>query len=137
MKDTKLNNLIGIEDFSSKMTKPAKATKRTDVAKDVLQENVYVVGKDVLSDKMKGKEVIKSKKLNNLVCLDDFSKETPKTSTKATKRTEVGKDIIQEKAKAKKEDDDEDDKAKKGLSAKQKKLPQAMQDYILKKQGKK
>jgi len=108
---------------------------------------------------MKGKEVIKSKKLNNLVCLDDFSKETPKTSTKATKRTEVGKDIIQEKAKAKKEDDDcdddcdchkgkkgkkaekedddEDDKAKKGLSAKQKKLPQAMQDYILKKQGKK
>ena len=163
MKDTKLNNLISLEDFSGKMTAPSKATKRTEVAKDVLKENAYVVGKDVMSDKMKAKEVIKAKELNNLICLDDFTKETPKTGAKSTKRTEVGKDIIQEKAKAKKEDedcddddcgkdckchdkkgkkaekedDDEDDKGKTGLSAKQKKLPIGLQNAILKRQGKK
>jgi hypothetical protein len=158
MKDTKLNNLISLEDFSGKMTVPAKATKRTDVAKDVLKENAYVIGKDVLSDKLKAKEVIKSKELNNLISLDDFTKETPKTGAKSTKRTEVGKDILQEKMKAKKEDcdddcgkdfkyhtkkgkkddDDEDDKAKTGLTAAQKrKLSPEMQAAILKRKGKK
>ena len=143
MKDGKLNNLLGIEEFSTdKVFKKAKTTKRTEVAKDILQENAYVVGKDVLNDKMKGKEVIKTKELNNLICLDDFTKETPKTSAKSTKRTEVAKDVLQEKMKAKAKekeeccDDDDDDKKSKGLTAAQKKLPKALQDSILKRKKK-
>jgi len=142
-KDTKLNNLLGMEQFSEKdFVKKAKQTKRTDVAKDVLQENAYVVGKDVLGDKLKNKEVHAAKGLNNLICLDDFTKEVPKTSTKTTKRTDVAKDVILEKKKAKAKEDCEKDckedkkEGKKGLSPSQKKLPEALQKSILKRQGK-
>ena len=156
-KDTKLNNLLGMEQFSENdFVKKAKPTKRTDVAKDVLQENAYVVGKDVLSDKLKSKEVHVTKGLNNLICLDDFTKEVPKTSTKSTKRTDVAKDVLLEKRKGRKDcDDDEDDycatkekirskkgkddddkSERKGLTAAQKKLPEALQKSILRRQGK-
>lgn len=159
MKDNKLNNLLSIDDFSEKeIFKSIKSTKRTDVAKDVLQENAYVVGKDVLKDKMIGKDEIKSKELNNLISLSDFTKEAPNGNSKYTKRTDVGKDIIREfksvkvdedddddddkevkkgkKCKGKCDDDDTNDKGKNTLSAAQKKLPQALQDSILKKMKK-
>lgn len=99
MKDTKLNNLLDMENFSvEKVTKKAKATKRTEVAKDVLQENAYVVGKDVLKEKPNKKEDhTTSKGLNNLISLDDFTKEAPKTSAKSTKHTSVAKDILEKK----------------------------------------
>ena len=59
MKDAKLNNLLGMDQFSEQefLGKKAKSTKRTEVAKDVLQENAYVLGKDVLGDKLKNKEI--------------------------------------------------------------------------------
>lgn len=160
MKDTKLNNLLGIEQFSEKdVIKPVKQTKRTEVAKDVLQENAYVVGKDVLKDKLPNKEDhTTSKGLNNLISLDDFTKNVPSTKDHVTKRTSTAKDVLLEKAKKEKEeccddddkmkskskkhkcdeDDDEcdDKKGKKGLTAAQKKLPEALQKSILKKQGK-
>lgn len=166
MKDTKLNNLLGMEQYSEKdFVKKAKTTKRTEVAKDVLQENAYVlgkevfgktkveiptgkgetvkvVGKEVLGDKLKGKEFHAAKGLNNLISLDDFTKSVPTTSAKATKRTDVAKDVLHEKKKVdkeekcKKECDEDDDEPKKGLTAKQKKLPKSFQDAILKKQGK-
>ena len=141
MKDTKLNNLLGMEQYSdAEFMKKTKTTKRTDVAKDVLQENAYVLGKDVLGGKLKDKETHAAKGLNNLISLDDFTKEVPKTSAKGTKRTDVAKDVILEKKKAemkKKADEDADDsEPKKGLTAKQKKLPEAFQKAILKKQGK-
>ena len=152
MKDTKLNNLLGMEQYSdAEFMKKTKTTKRTDVAKDVLQENAYVLGKDVLGDKLKNKETHAAKGLNNLISLDDFTKEVPKTSAKGTKRTDVAKDILMEKKKAefmkakkaemkKKDEDDKkggkDEKGKTGLTAAQKKLPEAFQKAILKKQGK-
>ena len=131
MKDSKLNNLLGIEQFSEQefLNKKAKTTKRTDVAKDVLQENAYVVGKDVLGGSLKNKETHAAKGLHNLICLDDFTKSVPSTSSKATKRTDVAKDVLLEKKKAKKvekeDDDDNDDKksSKDCVSKKQLKLP--------------
>jgi len=127
-----LNNLICLDDFTKSVpSTSAKATKRTDVAKDVIQEHAYVVGKDVLGGSLKNKETHAAKGLNNLICLDDFTKSAPSTSAKATKRTDVAKDVLLEKkkAKAKKEEDCEDcEKEKKGkkgdcVSAKQAKLP--------------
>jgi hypothetical protein len=165
-KDTKLNNLLGMEDYSEKdFIKSAKPTKRTDVAKDVLHENT---GKDVFTSKPKIEE-IKLKSLNNLISLDDFSKEMPSKNSKSTKRTDVANDVLHEKKKTftgfgkkkakcdddecagknkmgtgfgKKKSDCDDDRCagektpKKGLTAGQKKLPEAMQRAILKKQGK-
>ena len=142
MKDAKLNNLLGMEQFSEKefLNKKAKTTKRTDVAKDVLQEHAYVVGKDVLGGSLKNKEVHAAKGLHNLICLDDFTKSVPSTSSKSTKRTDVAKDVLLEKkkakAKAEKEDCEKEEGGKKGLTAKQKKLPEAFQKAILKRQGK-
>jgi len=152
MKDTKLNNLLGMEQYSEKdfMNKKSKTTKRTEVAKDVLQENAYVLGKDVLGGKLKDKEFHAAKGLNNLISLDDFTKEMPKSSAKSTKRTDVAKDVLLEKKKAafmkaKKDDKECDDKkkgkecdekeGKKGLSAAQKKLPEALQASIKKRMG--
>jgi len=113
MKDSKLNNLLGMENYSEQeMNKKAKPTKRTEVAKDVLQENAYVLGKDVLGGKLPNKEDHTSKGLNNLISLDDFTKAVPSTNSKSTKRTETGKDVLQEKVKTKKItdcDDDDDD----------------------------
>ena len=94
-------------------------------------DHAYVVGKDVLGGSLKNKETHAAKGLNNLICLDDFTKSAPSTSAKATKRTDVAKDVLLEKkkAKAKKEEDCEDcEKEKKGkkgdcVSAKQAKLP--------------
>lgn len=144
MKDTKLNNLLGMEQYSeTEFLKKTKTTKRTDVAKDVLQENAYVLGKDVLGDKFKDKETHAAKGLNNLISLDDFTKEVPKTSSKGTKRTDVAKDVLLEKKKAElkkkaeKEEPKKDEKeGKKGLSAKQKTLSPQLQAAILKRQNK-
>ena len=160
-KDKKLNNLLGMKDFSENdFTKKTKTTKRTDVAKDILQENT---GKDAFTEKPKTKEEIVKKGLNNLISLDENTEKEVMTDAKKTKRTDVAKDVLQEKMKAKKEDDDcdyddcgkdckchdkkgkkaekedddEDDKGKSGLSAKQKKLPIGLQNAILKRQGKK
>ena len=184
MKDAKLNNLLGMEQFSEKdFVKKAKTTKRTEVAKDVLQENAYVVGKEVfkgnpkvemptgkgetvkvvgkevLGDHLKNKETHAAKGLNNLISLDDFSKSLPDTKDHPTKRTGTAKDVLQEKVKVKKDYDDDDDDypvkekgkgkdkvkkmkdddkgGKKGLTTAQKRLPEAFQKAILKKQGKK
>lgn len=101
MKDEKkLNNLLGMEEMSAEkvLGKKNKTTKRTEVAKDVLQENAYVIGKDVLGGKLPNKEVHAAKGLNNLISLEDFTKSVPVTSTKPTKRTEVAKDVIKEAA---------------------------------------
>ena len=157
MKDAKLNNLLGIEQYSeSDFTKKAKTTKRTEVAKDVLQENAYVVGKNVLGERLPNKEdhIKAGKGLNNLISLSDFTKAVPSTSSKSTKRTSVAKDVLLEKKGKKDEECDDDDykmkkgkkgkkdeecedEPKKGLTAKQKKLPEAFQKAILKKQNKK
>jgi len=135
-----LNNLISLDDFTKSVpTTSAKPTKRTEVAKDVLKENAYVVGKDVLGGKLPNKEdhIAKGKGLNNLICIDDFTKNAPSTNSKATKRTEVAKDVLLEKKKAKAEkEESEKEEGKKGLTAKQKKLPEAFQKAILRKQGK-
>ena len=138
MKDTKLNNLLGMEQYSdAEFMKKTKTTKRTEIAKDVIQENAYVLGKDVLGGKLKDKETHAAKGLNNLISLDDFTKEVPKTSAKGTKRTDVAKDVILEKKKAEKKvekEEKKEDEPKKGLTAKQKKLPPALQASILKRQ---
>lgn len=144
-----LHNLIKLDDFTQKTPDTsAKPTKRTDVAKDVLKENAYVVGKEV-NEKPKTKEEAKLKDMNNLLKFDDFSQKTPDTSAKSTKRTDVAKDVILEKkkkcdddceekeSKKKKEDCDDDEDKPKGLTAGQKKLPKALQDAILKRQNKK
>jgi len=139
-----LNNLISLEDFTKSVpaTKDTP-TKRTETAKDVLKEAAYVLGKDVLDGKLPNKEdhIAKGKGLNNLICLDDFTKSVPATKDKVTKRTEVAKDVLLEKKKkeaekVEKKVEKEDD-GKKGLTAKQKKLPEAFQKAILKRQGKK
>lgn len=126
-KDKKLNNLLGMEDYTEKdIMKKSKTTKRTDVAKDIF-EKAEVTGKDVFSeDKMKNKQEIVTKSLNNLYSLDQYTEKT----VKKTKRTDVAKDVLQEDCDCGKK------KQKKGLSAKQKKLPEAIQKAILKKQGK-
>lgn len=172
MKEKKLNNLLGMENFQSveKLNKKAKATKRTSVAKDVLQENAYVTGKkdaltkkkvevpsgkgttvkptgkEVLGNSFKNTEKHASKGLNNLMSMSDFTKNVPVTKNKLTKRTEVANDILHEKKDEKEEEKESDEKKKvteeekeepkKGLTAKQKKLPKGLQDAILKKQKK-
>ena len=134
MKDAKLNNLLGIETFSmDKVNKKAKVTKRTEVAKDVLQENAYVLGKDVLKEKLPNKEdhIKTGKGLNNLISLSDFTKAVPATKDHVTKRTSTGKDVLLEKKKAKEDKpcdcEKETKKDKKSdkdcVTAKQKKLP--------------
>lgn len=122
--DKKLNNLLDMKNFSEKeMIKPAKTTKRTDVAKDVLQENAYVLGKDVLGDKLKNKEFHAAGGLNNLISLSDYTNkiEADASAKKHTKRTETGKDIINEKK----------------ASDKQKAARANFMDMINKKKGKK
>ena len=98
--DKKLNNLIGIEEFScEKICKKPKTTKRTDVAKDILEANNEYPkdwGKDI-TEKPKTKDTIANGKLHNLISLDDFgSKTLPNNDQKHSKRTETGKDIINE-----------------------------------------
>ena len=140
-----LHNLISLEDFTKSVPSTKDTTtKRTETAKDVLKEAAYVVGKDVLGEKLPNKEdhIKSGKGLNNLICLDDFTKNVPATGSKATKRTEVAKDVLlekQKKEKVEKEktddgDDDADDKS--GLTAKQKKYPKFIQDNILKSKNK-
>jgi hypothetical protein len=132
MKD-KLNNLLSIEEFSDKKVfKQSKPTKRTEVAKDVIEEKV---------------ESSQYNKYHNLISLDEFSEKDFMKTTKQTKRTEVGKDVLNEKKKKKEDCDDEEEKddkkdskkeePKKGLTPGQKKLPLALQKAILKRQGKK
>lgn len=111
--EKKLNNLLGLEEFScDKVCKKAKPTKRTDVAKDILAEsNDYLKdwSKDV-NEKPKTKDVIANGKLHNLISLDDFGKnDLQKNDQKHSKRTETGKDIINEKKVRIDEIDDEDD----------------------------
>jgi len=148
MKDSKLNNLLSIETYTeNKFNTKNKTTKRTNVAKDVIQENAYVIGKDVLNKKKVeiptgkgttvkpvGKEVLggsfkntekhASKGLNNLISLDDFTKAIPATKDKPTKRTGTAKDVLNEKKKAKKVKkeeeccDDDKGESKKGESKK-------------------
>jgi len=136
MKETKLNNLLSMEEYSEKdVFKKSKATKRTDVAKDVLMES-EVTGKDVNTEKMKDKEVVVSKELNNLFSIDDFSKEMT-AEPKKSKKTEVAKDILEKKEECCDEDEKEEEEEKpKGLTAAQKKLPEALQKAILKRQKK-
>ena len=125
MKDEKkLNNLLSMEEMTADKVfgKKAKTTKRTDVGKDVLQENAYVVGKEVfksnpkvetptgkgetvkvvgkevLGDHLKGKEFHAAKGLNNLICLDDFTKSVPDIKDTPTKRTGTAKDVLKEAA---------------------------------------
>ena len=132
-KDKKLNNLLDIKDFSEKeLEQKKKSTKRTDVAKDILQEKSET-GKDVFTEKPQKVEKMSKKDLNNLISFDDYSEKEVLKDVKKTKRTDVAKDVVQEKKKECKEECDEP-KKKKGLTAGQKKLPKAMQDAILKKQ---
>jgi hypothetical protein len=138
----KYHNLISLDDFTKEVpTTSSKATKRTEVAKDVLKEST---GKEVFNEKPKTKNDTVLKNCHNLLNFDDFSKSEPNMNSKATKRTDVAKDVLLEKkkaAKAKECEDDKkkekcDDEPKKGLSAAQKKLPEALQKAILKRQGK-
>ncbi len=45
MADKKLSNLLSFTDHSEKYNKPAKKTKRTDVAKDILEKKEQKVKK--------------------------------------------------------------------------------------------
>lgn len=144
--DKKLNNLLGMDNFSlEKMNKPAKSTKRTDVAKDVLES--------VKEEVKETKEVVISGKYNNLISLDDFcAKDLPKNDKKHSKRTETGKDIINERKIKIEEDEDGDvlvkdkkDKSKDKkckvyddscLTAKQRKLPDAFKKNLIAKMKK-
>ena len=135
-KDKKLNNLLGMKDFSEKdLVQSRRATKRTDVAKDILNEET---GKVVFSEKPKTKDEVKTKELNNLISLDQFSEDEVIKNIKKTKRTDVAKDVLQEKKKECKCKDEceceEKEEKPKGLTAKQKKVPEAMQKAILKRQ---
>lgn len=128
MNDKKLNNLFSIEDYSDKkFFKKSTPTKRTEVAKDIL-ESVETTGKNV-NERPKSKEEVVFKKFNNIYSINDFTEKDIIKSNKPTKRTEVANDILQEKKK--------EESKKGGLTAGQKKLPKALQDAILKKQGKK
>jgi hypothetical protein len=103
MKDAKkLNNLLGMEEMSADkvLGKKAKTTKRTEVAKDVLAESAYVLGKDVLGGKLPNKEdhIKPGKGLNNLISLEDFTKVVPATKDTPTKRTTTAKDVLKEQA---------------------------------------
>ena len=133
-----LNNLISLDDFTQNIPDTSvKATKRTDVAKDIIKEEKET-GKVVFSEKPKSHDEIIAKKLNNLISLDEFTEKEIFKDIKTTKRTDVAKDVLQEKKKKDDECEEEkecdEEKPKKGLSAKQKKLPEALQKAILKKQ---
>lgn len=158
MSKEKLNNLLGIEEYSDKkFFKGAKSTKRTEVAKDIL-ESADVTGK-ISNEKPKETHDVVYKKLHNICSIDEFTEKDVLKDSKPTKRTDVAKDVLQEKVKSKKrfdEDEEEDDecdckkykgkkgkdeededvKPKKGLTKAQRKLPEALQKSILKKQGK-
>lgn len=115
--EKKLNNLLGIEEFScDKVCKKAKPTKHTEVAKDILAESNNEYPKDWSKDvneKPKKKDVISNGKLHNLISLDDFGKsDLPKNDQKHSKRTETGKDIINEKKVRLDDIDEEDDDVK-------------------------
>ena len=136
----KYHNLICLDDFTKDAPDmKSRATKRTDVAKDILKENT---GKDVFNEKPKTKDEIALKNCHNLMSFSDFSKNAPNMNSRATKRTDVAKDVLLEKKKAAKECKDDkkkeecEDEPKKGLTAAQKKLPLPLQKSILKKQGK-
>lgn len=87
-----LKNLISLDDFQ-KNWKPeeAKKTKRTEVAKDVLEKKVEQPTEKV--EECTG--VIATKDVNNLISFTEFSKKD-NTKAKATKRTEVAKDVLKE-----------------------------------------
>ncbi len=130
-KDMKLNNLLGIEEYSENdFNKKSKTTKRTEVAKDIF-EKAEVTGKDVFSeDKLKNKQEIVNKKLNNLYSLDEYTeKDTLKVANKLHEKKGHA-----DGCSCGKEDKKE---PKVGLTAKQKKLPEALQKAILKRQNKK
>lgn len=115
--EKKLNNLLGIEEFScDKVCQKAKPTKHTEVAKDILAESSNEYPKDWSKDvneKPKKKDVISNGKLHNLISLDDFGKsDLPKNDQKHSKRTETGKDIINEKKVRLDEIDEDDDDVK-------------------------
>lgn len=134
-----LHNLMSLDAYSEKEVekdiKPeTKKTKRTDVAKDVLEGKEYT-GKDVFVEKPKSKDDVVDKKLHNLYGIDEFSEKEVMKDAKKTKRTDVAKDVLQEK-KAEKCEKCEKEEKPKGLTAKQKKLPEHLQKAILKKQGK-
>lgn len=117
--DKKLNNLLCMKDFSLEtMFKKSKSTKKTEVAKDILESA----------------EVIINGKLNNLISLDDFSKEIT-AAAKKTKRTETGKDVINEKKVDIEEDDDDDvivkEKGKKDKKNKKEKCDKKCDDDYL------
>ena len=94
--EKKLNNLLGMEQYTEKdFVKRAKTTRRTEVAKDVLESAEYT-GKNVFGEKMSKKQEIKAKELNNLISLDAFGeKALPDKKIKATKRTAVAKDVLE------------------------------------------
>ena len=130
MKDAKkLNNLLGMEEMSADkvLGKKAKTTKRTEVAKDVLAESAYVLGKDVLGGKLPNKEdhIKAGKGLNNLISLEDFTKAVPATKDTPTKRTETAKDVLLEKKKKVEKVEKEEKKEEDCdcISKKQAKLP--------------
>jgi len=112
MKDSKLNNLLSIDNFSEKeVFKNAKATKRTEVAKDIL-ERKEESGENV-SEKSKTKEEHSYGKLNNLCDLENFTEKDFFKSYGPTKRTDVAKDILKEFKNIKADDDEDDDKYEK------------------------
>jgi len=109
MKDTKLNNLLSMDNFSEKeVFKNAKVTKRTEVAKDIFENKEESGGKNI-TEKSKSKEENSYGKLNNLCCLNDFSEKDLFKKSGPTKRTDVAKDILKEFKNIKDEDDDDDD----------------------------
>ena len=112
----KLNNLCDLDNFTDKeFFKSSGPTKRTDVGKDILKEFKNIKADDDDDDdkyEKKGKVVKK---------LKDDDKD--------------GKDKKGAIKKFSKDDDEKEEKT--GLSAAQKKLPTALQQAILKRQGKK
>jgi len=113
MKDTKLNNLLSMDNFSEKeVFKNAKVTKRTDVAKDIFENKEESGGKNI-TEKSKSKEENSHGKLNNLCDLENFTEKDFFKSSGPTKRTDVAKDILKEFKNIKDEDDDDDDKYEK------------------------
>ena len=75
-----------------------KNKKMRSVLEIVNYQNPEVVFKDVFKeDKIKHKEEVKMKSLNNLISLDQFTEKEVVKNAKKTKRTDVAKDILQEK----------------------------------------
>ena len=113
--------------------KKVKQTKRTEVAKDVLEKSEYT-GKDVFDEKPVQKQEAIFKKFNNIISLDEFSDKDVIKTNKPTKRTDNSKDVLLEKKKAKVA---KEDSKPSGLTAGQKKLPLPLQNAILKRKGSK